>query len=194
VRTSSSAPLQLRSTPTPPWVDPFHRHIRCQRYPNGMQYICQTLMGQDTRPPRRITVIAARKNASRQTITSSIWRRILAGIARIAAVVSPLIPCSYKSERTCRLRGDLFPKGRQRVISWRIQDPADFCRETAPTFGAEVYRNIWTPPALQAASLLLETGSDCSNIALSPGLKIRVSVVQFHPWRPFRKCPFRVLR
>jgi hypothetical protein len=58
----------------------------------------------------------------------------------------------------------------------------------------DVYRNIWTPPALQAASLLLETGSDCSNIALSPGLKIRVSVVQFHPWRPFRKCPFRVLR
>jgi hypothetical protein len=35
----------------------------------------------------------------------------------------------------------LFPAGRQRVTSWWIRDPADFCRKMRAVFGAEVYRN-----------------------------------------------------
>jgi hypothetical protein len=35
----------------------------------------------------------------------------------------------------------LFSAGRQRVTSWRSQDPADFCRQPRAVCGAEVYRN-----------------------------------------------------
>ena len=42
----------------------------------------------------------------------------------------------------------LISVGRQRVNSWRIQDPADFCRKTQAVFGAEVY---WKSTEIPAA-------------------------------------------
>jgi hypothetical protein len=34
----------------------------------------------------------------------------------------------------------LISAGGQRVTSWGIEDPADFCRKMADVFGAEIYR------------------------------------------------------
>jgi hypothetical protein len=34
----------------------------------------------------------------------------------------------------------LFPEVRQRVTSWWLEEPADFCSKTPDDFGAEVYR------------------------------------------------------
>src|ERR1017187_3567286 len=44
-------------------------------------------------------------------------------------------------------------------------DPRRERRWSSTSPAPESYRNIWTPPALQAASSLLDSGSDCTNIS-----------------------------
>ena len=82
-------------------------------------------------------VISALKNASAPTITSSTWRRIRMGTARIIRAGFPIDPRCYirvRRRSSWRYLGSIGkPKGYQ-------MESAFFCGKTRAVFGVEVYR------------------------------------------------------